>query len=288
VNDFAVRPYTDADAPSVVDFFNDVDRYAGVYPGFTVSEMNEWSSGWADRDANSRMVIGPEGAPVAFGVVDSPPEGGFRVDAFGAVAPAWRGRGLGTTSANSNDTSALRLFERFGMAIRRRFLTMEAPIASAPPAAPLTGFRVTTADVVDAKALYETHMTAFEDHFGFQRRAFDDWAGSSLGSDEFRADLSRIAYAGEDIVGYVLSFDEATPERVYVGQVGVRRQNRGAGIATALLGEVVAASGAAGKDLVRLEVDADSLTGAVGIYERVGFAVVSEVIAYGTPLPIGA
>ncbi|HEY2793498.1 MAG TPA: GNAT family N-acetyltransferase, partial [Micromonosporaceae bacterium] len=95
MNDFAVRPYTDADAPSVVDFFNDVDRYAGVYPGFTVSEMNEWSSGWADRDANSRMVIGPEGAPVAFGVVDSPPEGGFRVDAFGAVAPAWRGRGLG-------------------------------------------------------------------------------------------------------------------------------------------------------------------------------------------------
>jgi mycothiol synthase len=71
---------------------------------------------------------------------------------------------------------------------------------------------------------------------------------------------------------------------LYVKVVGTRPAWRGRGLASALLVDVLAAGGAAGKVSARLNVDASNPTGAVAIYQRAGFDVVSEFVSYARML----
>jgi len=62
--------------------------------------------------------------------------------------------------------------------------------------------------------------------------------------------------------------------------VGTRATGRKRGIATALLATALSAARAEGYDQASLGVDADSLTGAVRLYERVGFTVDNTWISH--------
>ena len=67
---------------------------------------------------------------------------------------------------------------------------------------------------------------------------------------------------------------------LHIALVGTRAAGRKRGIATALLMTAMSAARADGYDQASLGVDADSLTGAVRLYERVGFTVDQTWIAY--------
>jgi len=67
---------------------------------------------------------------------------------------------------------------------------------------------------------------------------------------------------------------------LYISLVGTRAAGRKRGIATALLTTAMSAARADGYDQASLGVDADSLTGAVRLYEHVGFTVAHTRIAY--------
>jgi len=304
--DLTVRPWADSDAAALTGLLNDVEEFCGAVPFWTEQELREWVETWDDPAGDSRMVTAPDGSLVAFAVVERPPADGYLADAFATVAPRWRGHGIGrdllswqchrieelhgeiapgrewVINAGSNmlETDAHHLFERFGMKVSRHWFDMQAPAGGAE--LPLDGFRVVpgTDAEIDTHALYEAHMEAFADHFGFQRRDFEEWSKHSIASALYRPELSRIAYDGDDIAGYVLSYDEAAPERLYIGQVGTRRPWRGRGLASALMSRVLVAAGASGKESVRLGVDATNPTGAVGVYERAGFAVSARAVSY--------
>jgi GNAT superfamily N-acetyltransferase len=68
-----------------------------------------------------------------------------------------------------------------------------------------------------------------------------------------------------------LCYDDAIADQIYIGQVGVRRPWRRRGLAAAMLTHVLKLAANAGRTTAALDVDAASLTGAVGVYERVGF-----------------
>jgi ribosomal protein S18 acetylase RimI-like enzyme len=127
-------------------------------------------------------------------------------------------------------------------------------------------------------------VEAFADHWGSQRRDYSDWVTLTVGSEGFLPDLSVVAFDGDEIAGYVLSYRDADPERVYIGQVGVRRPWRRRGVAAALLAQVLRDAAAAGFATASLGVDADSPTGAVAVYERVGFTVENRAVTYAAPL----
>jgi ribosomal protein S18 acetylase RimI-like enzyme len=103
-------------------------------------------------------------------------------------------------------------------------------------------------------------------------------------SADFLPELSSIAFDGDEIAGYVLGYRDADPTRLYIGQVGARRPWRRRGLAAALLSQVLHSARAAGKDFASLGVDADSPTGAVGVYERVGFTVEARAVTYSRTL----
>jgi ribosomal protein S18 acetylase RimI-like enzyme len=62
--------------------------------------------------------------------------------------------------------------------------------------------------------------------------------------------------------------------------LGVKREFRKRGLASAMLGHAFAAHQARGADAIALGVDASSLTNAVALYERTGMSVYSQRDSY--------
>lgn len=302
---FTSRPYRPGDAAALTALYNAVEEHAGGHPGYMEDETEALIDATvADVESDSLLVFSADGELVAAGVLAQPPPGGFRVDAAGGVGPGWRGRGLGRAvygwqverareihrAAGSPDgwvlesnsivgDTAPRLYERFGATPSRYYFEMVAPAKDLSRATP-DGLRVLPYEPGFERALYDSHMEAFSDHWGFQKRDFDKWVGYTVRSETFRPDLSRMAFDGDDLVSYVLTYNDADPDRVYVGQVGTRRAWRRRGLAGTLLAEVLTGAAATGKGTVYLWVDADSPTGAVGVYEGAGFTTATRAVEY--------
>jgi len=181
------------------------------------------------------------------------------------------------------DERGKRLFESFGLEPVRYFFDMFASTSDAPAPEYPPGMRAVpfTRDLTDE--LYDAHTEAFSDHWGFEPRELDRWVTNTIDSDAFRPDLSRLILNGKEIAAFVLSYDGAG-DVLYIGQVGTRRAWRRRGLASALLADSMRAGADAGKPVAQLGVDADSPTGAVGLYERAGFAVKARFVEYEGPL----
>lgn len=315
MTDLTHRPYADGDTPAITKLMNAVAIEAGADPTYTDFDIDRRvSRSVRDPERDTRLTFAPDDHLIAFGMVGAPPVGGTLVDTFGGVHPLWQGRGLGhelfvwqvdriaamrdevapgeewhvNCYTSVLDEGAIHMYENFDMAPVRYFLEMRADPATAPEIALPDGVRLApyTADL--AGAVYQAHMEAFADHWGFQHRSREEWEPVATGSPGFRPDMSFVALAGGDeIAGYLLAYDGADNVHV-VGQVGTLAAWRRRGIAVALLSASMRAAAALGKTVSALGVDADSPTGAVGLYERVGYSAHSRFVTYQRALPPGA
>jgi mycothiol synthase len=312
VADLNTRSYEPGDAAAVTALMNAIDEVGGGRAGFAVQDVSAMLAATVAHFAtDSRLTFAPDGTLVAMGTVPTPPPGGFRVDLFfGGVHPGWRGRGLGRailgwqyeraaqihaagapqpqwqaeTMTVTGEPTATALFTRLGFTAARYSFEMLAPTTATTSATLPAGLRSEPPTPGIERPLYEAHMEAFADHWGHQRREYDKWLPVTVRSDGFRPDLSRVAFDGDEIAGFVLSYRDHDPSRISVGQVGTRRSWRGRGVAGALLAEVIEASALAGFPYLGLEVDADSPTGAVGVYERAGFRQEHSFVTYRCPI----
>jgi ribosomal protein S18 acetylase RimI-like enzyme len=310
VSELITRALAESDAPAITGLMNAIEVVAGAEPVWTDGEIRGLMAGWmSDGPDDSRLMFTIDGTLVAAGMV-APPDHGTGADTFGGVHPDWRGRGIGRgllqwqfdrlaqirdvrapgidwqidAGAGVADVSATRLYERLGMHAVRYFSDMRASTAGVPTATFPAGLRALPYEDAMFPALYEGHMEAFQDHWGYQRSAAEKWKARTVDSETFRADLSRVVFDGDEMAGYLLGHDGAD-DSLYVSHVGTRRPWRKRGLASALLADVLAAAAKAGKPTATLAVDADSPTGAVGVYERVGFTVTSRFVDYRKPLP---
>ncbi len=98
-----------------------------------------------------------------------------------------------------------------------------------------------------------------------------------VGHQRFRPACSFLAYLADEPVGVLIAneydaFRQATGRReCFIATVGVTRAARGRGIASALLGRSLGAARADGCDIATLYVGTDSPTGALTLYEHMGF-----------------
>ena len=118
---------------------------------------------------------------------------------------------------------------------------------------------------------------AFHDHWGSTETTAEVWEHFMV-SAAFRSEFSFLAYVDSEPAGCVICHEyeggpEATGRDLYVSLVGTRRAHRKRGIATALLTRALSDARTAGFETGSLEVDADSPTGALGLYVALGFAV---------------
>lgn len=304
------RPYRADDAAAVADLINVVSEAGGWHGGHIAAEIDDLVANEVkDVATDTRLVVDGQGRLVAVGFAPLPPEGGDRVELIGGVHPDRRGAGLGRellawqldraaarraeiapdtpwlgqVAVGVGDTSAIRLFERFGFTVARHFLEMTAPTTPPPAAVPVEGVRTGPYDKDQDHELYAVHMAAFGELWGHQDRSFEAWAAQTVGAETFLPGLARVARAGDAIVGYLLPYDR-TPGRFYVGQIGTAASWRRRGVGSLLLAEALAAAGPAGYTHAGLDADADNPTGAAGVYEKVGFVRDQHVVLYHKPV----
>lgn len=141
----------------------------------------------------------------------------------------------------------------------------------------------------------------FRDHWGSEPISVERWE-AFLSLPTARDDLSVIAVTGDDedaqVAGFAMTeihpqnWEAAGYSSAYVALVGVRREFRGRRLAQALLSAALAAFRAEGLDRAVLDVDSDSPTGALDLYEHLGFTQSTRTVVYerevGMTRPRGA
>jgi mycothiol synthase len=178
-----------------------------------------------------------------------------------------------TTNAGS-----LALYERRGYRRARWFngmtrdLSVSLPGLPELPAVEFLGWGPQR--LVDARLI---RNEAFRDHWGSTEMNAEGWE-HLMATGAFRPECSFLAYSSGEPVGVVISQEyevgpAAKGRDLYIAIVGTRRVHRNRGIASALLAKVLDTAGAVGFATASLEVDSESPTGAVGLYQRLGFEI---------------
>jgi ribosomal protein S18 acetylase RimI-like enzyme len=182
---------------------------------------------------------------------------------------------------NTKDIDLIAAWARHGFTPVRTYWQMRAPLANRPfPAVP-DGFRLTTIDVNSESELrrwHALHLDAFSEHFGFVPRPFDGW--KKLVIDIVGLDLDGnflLLDENDNAVGYVECSDELVEDNFgFVNHLGVAKSHRGRGLGEFLLRHACAYSATKGYELLELSVDTGNETGALALYEKVGFVAGSS------------
>ena len=130
----------------------------------------------------------------------------------------------------------------------------------------------------DLREVHEVLEGAFVDHFNSSEETFEEFLYRLREDPGHRWDHWWLAELTEGespqpvgaLVGTV-SESSGGPDGSYVSYLGVLEAARGRGVAKGLLRTIIADAAARGRDRVGLEVDADSPTGAAGLYTSMGW-----------------
>lgn len=184
--------------------------------------------------------------------------------------------------ANVLDTELINGWAKFGFTLLRRYFTMRMPIASDfahPPVVGLVIEPLNTADPDQQREWHRIHQDSFQNHFGFAARPFDSWIELALAENTF--DTNGVFRASVDgrTVGFCQCTDEFVEERRgYISALGVSQDDVGHGYGEALLRHGIAYCASRGFDSVELGVDTANESGALRLYEKVGFTAESSWI----------
>ncbi len=139
------------------------------------------------------------------------------------------------------------------------------------------------------RAVFEAENEAFRDHWGHHEMGEEAFR-QTFDQDENDTGLWVVAWDGNDVAGVVETWIWPTENerlgvrRGWLERISVRRPWRRRGLGRALTAAALRKVRDAGMDEAMLGVDAQNPTGALGLYERLGFTVFRRSTAYGRPL----
>lgn len=274
-----------------------------------------------DVALDTMAAIGDDGRMVAYGLVRHGGQLGevYRTHVEGCVHPDHRRTGLGRevlrrtveraeqryaehpqprrpgelhSRVYDTNAGATALLSGAGMRPVRWFYDMHRDLAEPPPGAAIPeGLRLVPYQPDRDDDVRLAHNEAFQDHWGSTPRDTTSWKQWFTGSRSFHPELSFLMLEdGGEIVGHLLGYVyeadcEANGVReAWVGQLGTRRPWRGRGVASALLTHALRVYAEAGHERAALGVDTANPTGALGLYQRAGFAPGARWTTFSRPL----
>ena len=280
----------------------------------TATMLREEMEGTATLDPIDDVLVAElDGTIVAQASVERVLRGGQPTyDTRGFVHPGFRRRGIGRAllAANLRRATALgvaaadpfpltirgfaseaeaghrALLESEGFRIVRWFFLMQRRSLDDVPDAPLPEgieLRPVSADV--HRAIFDAEFEAFRDHW--QPHDYDETEFDSLyRKADIDTDLWVVAWDGDQIAGVVQNWiwrdenAELGVKRGWLEHISVRRPWRRRGLGRAITAESLRRLRAAGMTEAMLGVDAENPTGALGLYEGLGFEVAQRSSAY--------
>ena len=279
----------------------------------------EWAGWGVDPGRDGIAVCDADGGLAGYAAVSAGPtfRDAFRIVLDGRVRPDRRGHGIGAALLDwqlargaevhaerhpeaparlvvgvlGSQPALERLAQGRGLTAERWYRTMERQLSDLPavrevPGVELVPFRWDRDDEVR-----RAHNAAFTEHHGSSERDEASWRRLFTGTRAFRPDLSVLAVEDGAVQGYVLGYVHEADTRakgrreVVLGQIGVLPDARGRGVAAAMIGRSLAAAAAQDCRVAVLDVDSDNVTGALRLYESLGFDTVRTKAAWSLPRP---
>ncbi|MGQ7296515.1 GNAT family N-acetyltransferase [Quadrisphaera sp. KR29] len=178
--------------------------------------------------------------------------------------------------------------------VMRRLLTGEG--ATPLPQVPVPdGLRVLPWSAELDEQVRLAHNEAFADHRGSEPRTREDWQRWVSGHRDARTDWSFVALVDDpssppQVAGYTIAFAFEQDwvdglKEGWTGLLGTRRAHRRRGVGAALLAASLQAFARDGMDAAGLDVDRENPSGALGLYERLGYAPHQVEVVWGSAVP---
>jgi len=199
------------------------------------------------------------------------------------IAARARERGHDTLRAtvDSDEGTLATLVRRRPFELEREILLMWRPLGGEidEPRLP-EGITLRTFEPADAAAV---HRLLDEAYAGWDSRyvptAHDEWVRWMTGDPEFDADVWWLAERNGDLAGCALHWSSG-----WLKDIAVSPSERGRGLGAALVQRGLFEFAERGHPRVGLKVDAANPTGAVRLYERLGFVTSSREATWRLPL----
>ncbi|WP_130012363.1 GNAT family N-acetyltransferase [Serinicoccus sediminis] len=310
---------TEDDAPAWSDLVNHLAVVDGTEEFLSAEDLVEELRSPGHDPATDSWAVWQEDAMVAYGVALAPPttdhEGTARGIVSGGVHADHRGRGLGsalldrlepratelvgerhpgapaylTASGGRQGSTSQQLLSDRGYAVVRWFNLLGRPVTDGPAVPQLEGVELRAPRPEDEEAVRLAHNAAFRDHWGSGPSAPEHWH-EHWTSRSARPAVSTLVWGrGGELDGQVLAYvmvGQWVEREAYVTILGTVPQARGRGIAAAALARTIAEAERSGDfDVIELDVDSDSLTGATRLYERLGFVQKHSTCAMRRTVP---
>jgi mycothiol synthase len=208
-----------------------------------------------------------------------------------AVLPAHLGRGIGTWLARWMQRTVRdrggsvvgmpvplgsdgdRLLRQLGYRVRWESWLLELPEGKTVPRRPLPeGYVVRAATEQEYPACWTVVEDAFLEWSVRDREPFEDWLASVTGRPGFQPWQLRVVTKHADEI-VAVAVVQMSGSSAFISRLATRRDERGQGLAQALLVDAFAVAQEHGA--TKSELSTDSRTGALGLYEKVGMEVTS-------------
>ena len=256
-----------------------------------------WSRPEFDLATDAWVLTDGAGTIVAYGQARR--EEPDIVGSWGVVQPEHRGRGIGPWlldriearaslllagvpaprlrhSVNATDPAAAAMLARRGLHPIRHFWHMQIDLVQSFDRGPLPeGVEIGGIESGDdLRAVHAVLEEAFADDPGDHPGSFDRWIEEETGGPSYDPTLWLVARDGGGAVGALAA--SAGDDGGWVDWLAVLASHRGRGIGAGLLRSSFASFAARGTRRVMVSVDAENVTGATAVYERVGMRIANR------------
>jgi ribosomal protein S18 acetylase RimI-like enzyme len=210
-----------------------------------------------------------------------------------ATAPPDGRRSVVVAQTYGDDAEAVAALRERGFTSVRFSHEMLRPSLDDIPDRPLPdGVELRPVEPGHLRAIFEAEVEAFAGHWGASAEDGSDasWRAFLAEPLNRQTDLWQVAWAGDEIVGMVRPFvSEEENARLGVRRgwcenISTRAAWRGRGVASALIGRALRALRDRGMTEAALGVDAQNETGALRLYESMGFRAVFTETEWRRPL----
>lgn len=318
----AWRPAVLEDAPAITALFNASKRADGLPDEERSLEEieHELVDPGVRIDTDTQVGVGADGRLLAWGSVwcRLTARNLARAVLFGDVHPEARRQGVGRALlawelaraderlATELDPGLPRRIDLYapdgvagraalareaGMAPVRWFSKMTRPLAQPVAHADVPAGLEMIAWTDDwSDAALDALNDAWRDHWGYEPMPPEVWRFRTHEDAAFLRPASRLAIEGDRVAGLVVCSEQAAVvgddgRTAWLDLIAVRRAWRKRGVASALIAASLVALTDEGFQTAALDVDSDSPTGALGLYERHGFRVTRTETVYAVERP---